>query len=148
MNRRFTSTISALALVAPLAGTATAAETRIGMLTCLAEAPPANVKDTWPVSCTFEPVESKISQRYQGAILGMVPSARRVGKALMQWAVVTDGGEVKAGDLGDTYTAGERAPERMVGERNKVILQPVTATEQGANIAQALRVMTLSLPKA
>lgn len=139
--------VMSLLLATPIAGLS-AAETRIGMLTCLAEAPPENEKENWPVSCTFEPVEGKTTQRYQGVILGMIPSARRVGKALMQWAVVSDGKDVKAGDLGDTYTASASTPERMVGAQKKIILQPVTGSDQTANIAQSLRVMKLTLPQA
>ena len=138
---------SALAIVS-LPASSFGAETRIGMLTCLADAPAGENNAAWPISCTYEPVQGTTVQRFDGSVLGMAPSTRREGKAMMLWAVISQSPDIKAGDLADTYQADSSTPPAMVGQSSKVMLQPVQPTAQSPNVAQTLRVIQLTLPKA
>lgn len=148
MTRRSRTMAAAAALAAAaVSSPSVGAETRVGMLTCLAEAPPRDEQQTWPMACTLEPVDGKTAHRYDGDIIGLMPSARREGKALMQWAVITDGAPVEPGKLDGTFTAGTDRPTALMSEDGKLVLQAVDATQQGANVAVTIRVMKLSLPK-
>ena len=127
---------------------AVSAHTRIGMLTCLADAPVGEKDASWPIACTYEPIQGETVQRFDGSVLGMSPATRREGKAMMMWAVIATSTEIKAGDLADTYQADASSPPAMVGQSSKVMLQLVEPTAQTPNVAGTLKVIQLTLPKA
>lgn len=143
---------SLFALAAVSADRAAAAPTLVGTLTCTAEIAPTPARNSsgWKLSCAFEQAGTTAVQHYGGEITGMDQAERAAGKALLVWTVLAETAPAETANLVGVYKTTQDAglpAQSLIGGRDQtIVLQPIADGEQ--NVAPAVRLMQLELPKA
>jgi len=151
---KISSKILALALIWVFAATASAQQTKVGILTCYtSERIGLIVGSTQKLSCTFTPEHGPVPERYLGTINRVGPDIGASAGGILTWAVLapTEGllrgalaGEY-VGATGDvSFGVGVGAQVLIGGSNRSIALQPLSVEGQvGVNLAVNVAGLTL-----
>ena len=151
---KFRSTILALALLSASVSTASAQQTKVGLLTCYtSERIGLIVGSTQKLTCTFTPDYGPAPEHYLGTINRIGPDIGATAGGIMSWAVLAPTNGWLRGALAGEYggasgnvavIVGAGANVLVGGSNRSIALQPLSVEGQtGINIAVGISGLTL-----
>src|SRR6202171_6179995 len=151
---KLNSTVLALALLSASVSTASAQQTKVGLLTCYtSERIGLLVGSTQKLSCTFTPDAGPAPEHYLGTINRIGPDIGATAGGIMSWAVLapTDGwlrgalaGEYVGASGNVAVIVGGGANVLVGGSNRSIALQPLSVEGQvGINIAVGISGLSL-----
>jgi hypothetical protein len=151
---KLNSTVLALALLSASLSTASAQQTKVGLLTCYtSERIGLIVGSTQKLTCTFTPDSGPAPEHYLGTINRIGPDIGATAGGIMSWAVLapTDGwlrgalaGEYVGASGNVAVVVGGGANVLVGGSNRSIALQPLSVEGQvGINIAVGISGLTL-----
>ena len=151
---KFRSTILALALLSASVSTASAQQTKVGLLSCYtSERIGLIVGSTQKLTCTFTPNYGPAPEHYLGTINRIGPDIGATAGGIMSWAVLAPTNGWLRGALAGEYggasgnvavIVGAGANVLVGGSNRSIALQPLSVEGQtGINIAVGISGLTL-----
>jgi hypothetical protein len=151
---KLNSTVLALALLSASLSTASAQQTKVGLLTCYtSERIGLIVGSTQKLTCTFTPDSGPAPEHYLGTINRIGPDIGATAGGIMSWAVLapTDGwlrgalaGEYAGASGNVAVIVGGGANVLVGGSNRSIALQPLSVEGQvGINIAVGISGLSL-----
>jgi hypothetical protein len=151
---KLNSTVLALALLSASLSTASAQQTKVGLLTCYtSERIGLIVGSTQKLTCTFTPDSGPAPEHYLGTINRIGPDIGATAGGIMSWAVLapTDGwlrgalaGEYVGASGNVAVVVGGGANVLVGGSNRSIALQPLSVEGQvGINIAVGISGLSL-----
>jgi hypothetical protein len=152
---KLNSTVLALALLSASLSTASAQQTKVGLLTCYtSERIGLIVGSTQKLTCTFTPDTGPAPEHYLGTINRIGPDIGATAGGIMSWAVFapTDGwlrgalaGEYGGASGNVAVIVGGGANVLVGGSNRSIALQPLSLEGQtGINIAVGISGLSLT----
>jgi hypothetical protein len=152
---KLNSTVLALALLSASLSTASAQQTKVGLLTCYtSERIGLIVGSTQKLTCTFTPDVGPAPEHYLGTINRIGPDIGATAGGIMSWAVFapTDGwlrgalaGEYGGASGNVAVIVGGGANVLVGGSNRSIALQPLSLEGQtGINIAVGISGLSLT----
>ncbi len=152
---KFGLTVLALALLSVSASTASAQQTKVGLLTCYtSERIGLIVGSTQKLSCTFTPDNGPAPEHYLGTVNRIGPDFGATESGIMSWAVLAPTNGWLRGALAGEYVGasgtvslglGVGAQVLVGGSDRSIALQPLSVEGQvGVNIAVGVTGLTLT----
>jgi len=143
-----------IALLSALASSASAQQTKVGLLTCYtAERIGLIVGSTQKLSCTFTPEHGPVPEHYLGTINRIGPDIGGSTGGVLTWAVLapTEGllrgalaGEYVGATGNVAFVVGVGAQVLVGGSNRSIALQPLSVEGQvGVNLAVGVAGLTL-----
>src|ERR1700687_5547973 len=151
---KLNSTVLALALLSASLSTASAQQTKVGLLTCYtSERIGLLVGSTQKLTCTFTPDSGPAPEHYLGTINRIGPDIGATAGGIMSWAVLAPTDGWLRGGLGGgcggasgpaTAVVGVGANVLVGGSNRSIALQPLSVEGQvGLNLALGVAGLTL-----
>jgi hypothetical protein len=151
---KLNSTVLALALLSASLSTASAQQTKVGLLTCYtSERIGLIVGSTQKLTCTFTPDSGPAPEHYLGTINRIGPDIGATAGGIMSWAVLAPTNGWLRGALAGEYAGasgnvavvvGAGANVLVGGSNRSIALQPLSVEGQvGINIAVGISGLSL-----